>query len=183
MSARQTGAHQHAKMKQPSIQKQEASLVRTTHANLRRHHAHQSTSTEGQGMSSAIGAPYKGRSKQAFSTSQRITADTCAIAQGNPLRQSLATTIHGFWQHRPQHLHAKITAQKSPHAYAGFSKTLSANRAVKRRRGYFFLRFADFERFDFWRCVDCFVACAGCTTAAAVAFSPESSAETSAEAP
>ena len=47
----------------------------------------------------------------------------------------------------------KIAIQNSPHAYAGFSELLSVDRAIKRRRGYFFLRFADFERFDFWRCV------------------------------
>ena len=47
----------------------------------------------------------------------------------------------------------KLPYKKSPHAYAGFSEILSANRAIKRRRGYFFLRLADFERFDFWRCV------------------------------
>ena len=171
-------------MKQPSIQKQEAaSLERptTTFDAITHTKAHPQ---KAKGYLRQLGLYAKGEaSTQAFSASQRIAADTCAIAQDNPLRQSLATTINGFQPHRPRHLSAKITARKSPHVYAGFSEFLSANRAVKRRRGYFFLRFADFERFDFWRCVDCFVACAGCAAAATVAFSPEPSAEASTEAP
>ena len=178
-------------MKQPSIQKQEASLVRTTHANLRRHHAHQSTSTEGQEMSSAIGPLYKGRTKHA--SIPNFATHNCRYLRNRPRQSPTAITRNSYQRlpassptpraALPYRLRVKITAQKSPHAYAGFSETLSANRAVKHRRGYFFLRFADFERFDFWRCVACFVACAGCAAAATVAFLPESSAEASTEAP
>ena len=178
-------------MKQPSIPKQEASLARTTHANLRRHHAHQSTSAEGQGMSSAIGPLYKRRSKHASILS--FATHNCRYLRNRPRQSPTAITCDNYPRllaasptprvALPHRLCAKITAQKSPHGYAGFSEILSANRAVKHRRGYFFLRFADFERFDFWRCVDCFVACAGCAATATVAFSPEPSAEASTEAP
>lgn len=172
-------------MKQPSIQKQEASLVRTTHANPRRHHARQSTSTEGQGISSTIEPLYKGRSKHA--SILNFATHNCRYLRNRPRQSPTAITRNnypGLLAASPATLERQnYRTKKSPHGYAGFSEILSVNRAVKRRRGYFFLRFADFERFDFWRCVDCFVACAGCAAAVTVAFSPEPSAETSAEAP